>query len=365
MAKKLSTLFFSTLKRVARQQRKAMKIASASVAPKPRKPKRTGSKKTAPKRRPTSKTTAPARATQPSSKLPASGKGSWQTALHRTAVSATMLPGGLEYALYRPKDLPAAGRPLVIMLHGCKQTAQDFAQGTRMNRLADSKGFVVAYPQQSKRAQSMQCWRWFQPQAGQGLAEADAIASLARALVSKYRLDSTRIYIAGLSAGAGMAGLSVLRHPDLYAAAALHSGVALGSAHSPTAGLQAMRRGATSDPVTLAKTIAKGDGRTPTIILHGSRDRIVSPRNAIQLAEQFSGLNGATSSKESVLAHGTHREYRRQDFLKDGEVAVRLCTLNEVGHAWSGGDPKFKFHSKKGPSAAVLIWGFFDKHRHP
>src|SRR5690554_7358133 len=43
-------------------------------------------------------------------------------------------------------------------------------------------------------------------------------------------------------------------------------------------------------------------------------------------------------------------------------VAVRLCTLNEVGHAWSGGDPKFKFHSKKGPSAAVLIWGFFAKH---
>lgn len=276
-----------------------------------------------------------------------------------------MLPGGLAYALYRPKGRSAAGSPLVIMLHGCKQTAQDFAQGSRMNRLADTKGFVVAYPQQSKRAQSMQCWRWFQPQAGQGFAEADAIASLARALVSKYRLDSTRIYIAGLSAGAGMAGLSVLRHPDLYAAIALHSGVALGSAHSPSAGLQAMRRGATGDPVTLAKALTKGVGRTPAIILHGSRDRIVSPRNATQLAQQFSALNEAVFVKESVLGRGTHREYRRQDFFQGGKVVVRLCTLKEVGHAWSGGDPKFKFHSKYGPSAAVLIWDFFDRHRRP
>src|SRR5690606_6267039 len=194
MAKKLSTLFFSTLKKVARQQRKAMKLARPAARStsrgSPSKPRKSAA----------ATTRGSVVGSTPMTKdgLPPPGKGSWQPFVHKPQTG--VLWGGLTFFLYRPPGLPLAGRPLVIMLHGCRQTAHEFALGSRMNRLADSKGFVVAYPQQSKRIQSMQCWRWFQPQRAQGLAEADAIADLARTLVSKYRLDASRVYVAGLSA---------------------------------------------------------------------------------------------------------------------------------------------------------------------
>lgn len=208
----------------------------------------------------------------------------------------------------------------------------------------------------------MRCWRWFQPDAAHGLAEADAIADLAVALVRKYRLDATRVYIAGLSAGAGMAGLVVLRHPNVFAAAAMHSGAVLGAAHDTVTGMRTMRRGNPADPTELVKPLVDGVRPfplLPVMILHGERDHVVSIRNAIQLAEQFNYLNRATAVKESVLAKGTHRQYARRDFFKGGQVAVRLCLLKDVGHAWSGGNSKLKFNSKTGPSAAVLMWQFF------
>src|SRR5690606_34191525 len=377
MAKKLSTLFFSTLKKVARQQRKAMKLArpvarSTTSRGSPSKPRKAAA---------TVATRGLAPAITPLTKegLPPPGKGSWQTFVHKPQTG--VLWGGLTFYLYRPAGLSLAGRPLVIMLHGCRQTSHEFALGSRMNRLADSKGFVVAYPQQSKRIQSMQCWRWFQPQRAQGLAEADAIADLARMLVSKYRLDASRVYVAGLSAGAGMAALTVLRHPEQFAAAALHSGVVVGAAHSATAGLRIMRKGADGDLRALvhplvggsavaglssfAKTNSADAGQLPgmpVMILHGQRDHIVSARNALKLAEQFSYLNDTSAIKDSVLARGTHREYVRQDFLKGGRIMVRLGLIKEVGHAWSGGDARLKFHSAKGPSASVLMWAFFAMH---
>lgn len=357
MAKKLSSILFSTIRRAARIQRRALKQVVAPAIKKSRKPAR---KKAA-------KRTAPRRSTSSdAAKIGPIGKGIWQECSHRPVSGHTAFLGRLTYSLYRPKDMPIAGMPLVIMLHGCQQTPYDMALGTRMYRLADTKGFVVAYPRQEKRIQPMRCWRWFQPDAGHGLAEADAIASVTRAIVRKYRLDATRVYVAGLSAGAGMAGLTALRHPDIFAAAALHSGAVIGASHSAASGLHVMRRGSAGDPVEQVKTLVSGEqlpAGMPAMILHGQRDRIVSIRNAIQLAQQFSYVNGASTPKKAVLGQGTHREYERHDFLKGGQVMVRLCLLKEVGHAWSGGNSTLKFHSEKGPGASVLMWQFFSMHR--
>lgn len=374
MAKKPGSLFFSTLKRAARLQQKAMKLVGAVPASKPRKPRKPPKKKTAARpvaRRATVPRAAAARKAAPRSGPPAAaktiptGKGRWQNLIHKTPPSRTELLGRLAYALYRPAGGPIAGMPLVIMLHGCQQTPYEMALGTGMNRLADSRGFVVAYPQQVKRLQALRCWRWFQPDRAHGLAEADAIADLVRSLVRMHRLDAARVYIAGLSAGAGMAALTVIRHPRLFAAAALHSGTVVGEAHSVAAGVQVMRRGGRGDPVASLTPLLTDFERFPGIpvmILHGRRDRVVSMPNAIQLAEQFAFLNGASLVREAVLARGTHREYERQDFLKAGRPVVRLCLLKEVGHAWSGGDARLKFHSEKGPNASVLIRSFFAMH---
>lgn len=357
MARKLSSLFFSTIKRAARMQRQAFKLAAAPAAKKAKTPIKKKAVKPAPARSP---------ATPADARGPSSGKGSWQNLLHSTAPTRTELLGRLAYSLYRPPGRPLAGMPLVVMLHGCQQTPFEMAQGTRMNLLADSKGFVVAYPQQARRVQQMRCWRWFKPDAGHGLAEADAIAELARALVSRHRLDASRVYIAGLSAGAGMAALTVLRHPGIFAAAALHSGAVVGAAHDAAGGLRVMRRGGGDDPAGLLAPLLDGGPPfpgMPVMILHGARDRVVSVRNAIQLARQFSALNGVSAAPRAVLGKGTHREYLRHDFRRGGRAVVRLCVIKEVGHAWSGGNGQLKFHSEKGPAASVLIWQFFAMHR--
>ncbi len=361
MAKKLSSLFFSTVKRMARLQRQAFKLASGPPVKRPAGKK--AGKRTAARK-------APAR---PVDEAIPTGLGSWQNLIYKTAPTKTELLGRLAYFLYMPAPRPVAGMPLLVMLHGCQQSAYELALGSRMNRLADSKGFVVVYPQQSKRVQALRCWRWFQPDAAHGLAEADAIADLARAIVARYKLDAGRVYVAGMSAGAGMAGLAALRHPQLFAAVAMHSGAVLGEAHGQAAGMQAMRRGTPHDPASLLAPLlgrpVDGFPGMPAMILHGQRDHLVAPRNARQLAQQFVRLNWPPSGRgfepvgrPAVMAADTGREYQREDFLRGGKPVVRLCLVKDVGHAWSGGDAQFKFNAKEGPKASALIWQFFAMH---
>lgn len=400
MAKKLSQVFFSTLQRAMKMQRQALKLAAP---PGVKKKRRSAGKRTTlrtaaaaaskppvagqtPKRRaivPLPRgpvAAAQAGAKSPVGGRPASashgtkaqrpsspgGKGTWQNFIHQPASPGALAVGRLAYSLYRPVDHALTGLPLIIMLHGCQQTPHDFAQGSRMNQLADQKGFVVAYPQQARRTQAMRCWRWYQPTAAGGLGEADAIADLALALVRKHRLDASRVYIAGLSAGASMAALTALRHPHRFAAAAMHSGAVPGAAHNALSGVRTMRRGSARDPLEIIKPLLNATPSfpgMPALILHGRRDQTVSVRNAVQLARQFGALNGVATTKEATLARATHREYSRTDFLGDQGPMVRLCLLNEVEHAWSGGNAKLKFHSAKGPRASLLVWQFFAKHR--
>ncbi len=356
MAKKLSTLFFSTVKRMARLQRQALKTAT-----RPPVKKRTKPAPSAPR---------VGKALKPSPPIAISWAGTWQNLVHKTPPSHSELLGRLAYSLYRPPSGPIAGMPLVVMLHGCQQTAHDLALGTRMNRLADAKGFVVVYPQQTRRVQALRCWRWFQPDAAHGGAEADAIADMTRALVARHKLDPAKVYLAGMSAGAGMAGLTALRHPGLYAAIAMHSSAVLGDAHSAHAGLHTMRHGAQRPPAPLVEAaVPAPDGfpGMPVIIMHGQRDRVVALRNARQLAEQFVYLNwmftaAGPAPKISVLASGTTREYLREDYLQGRKPVVRLCLVKNAGHAWSGGDHRLKFNAKEGPNASLVIWQFFNMH---
>lgn len=358
MAKKLSTLFFSTVKRMARLQRQALKTATRLPAKKRAAPARSSVARGGP----TLKAPAP---------IAVAWAGTWQNLVHKTSPSHTELLGRLAYSLYRPPTRPIAGLPLVVMLHGCQQTAHDLALGTRMNRLADAKGFVVAYPQQTRRVQALRCWRWFQPDAAHGAAEADAIADLTRTLVARHRLDPARVYLAGMSAGACMAGLTALRHPRLFAAVAMHSGAVLGDAHSAQAGVHTMRHGAQRPPARLIEALVPALDHfpgMPVIILHGQRDRVVALLNARQLAQQFVYLNWMFAATEplpkvSVMGAGTTREYLREDYLQARKPVVRLCLVKGAGHGWSGGDHRLKFHAKDGPNASLAMWRFFDVHR--
>jgi poly(hydroxyalkanoate) depolymerase family esterase len=365
MARKLSTLFFSMAQRMVRDQQRALKRASkAAVAMSARAMKRGALAGNAP--------TAGDARRRPAATPPVPGEGKWEGHIHKGSTAVGQWHGRLAYHLYLPAAVgspaDAAGMPLVVMLHGCQQTVADFARGTRMNRLADKEGFVIAWPQQSANAQSQRCWRWFRPQHGYGGSEADAIASLARALVEKLQLDVNRVYVAGLSAGAGMAALTALRHADVFAAVGLHSGAVMGDAYHVAAGMAAMRRGSRRDILDQARQLL-GTSATfsgmPAIIVHGGRDRTVDIRNARQLVEQFRDLNGidpAQAPSTATLGAGTIQAWQREDLLVAGQPVVRLAYVPTLGHAWSGGDPTIRFHDATGPGAGLLFWRFFQGH---
>ncbi len=377
MARKLSTLFFSMAQRMARDQQRVLRRATkTAVAASGRTLTRTVKNTTDPLIRQAfkagiglAKPSAPGARRRVAPEAPIPGTGSWLTHVHKGSTAIGQWHGRLAYHLYIPASASAKGpqgMPVVVMLHGCQQTAADFARGTRMNRLADKEGFVIAWPQQAANAQSQRCWRWFRPQHGHGGSEADAIASLARALVARLRLDADRVYIAGLSAGAGMAALAALRHPDVFAAVGLHSGAVMGDAYDAAAGMAAMRRGSRRDVLGQARSLLATNvpfAGMPAIIVHGGRDHVVDVRNARQLVEQFRDLNGIDVTQApvvSALAAGTDRAWQREDLRAGRRIMVRLAYVPSLGHAWSGGDPAVRFHDAAGPNAGLLFWRFFE-----
>lgn len=299
-------------------------------------------------------------------------KGQWTRSYH----SAPPLPGRLvnhlSYGLYIPPRSGKGAIPLVVMLHGCKQTIDEFAMGTRMNRVADENGFAVVYPEQSKHAHAHRCWHWYDDRDTAGLGEARAVLSLVDSLVEHHGVDPERVYLAGLSAGAGLASLLALNYPDRFAAVALHSAPALGEAHSGMTAMDVMRRGVRRDPIALVDAlvdVAHYPGM-PAIIVHGDGDRIVAPKNAEQLGLAFLRLNGFVDHAGTWIA-GALRETqegdaRIQDYAMSNRRVLRVCRVADLGHAWAGGDETVPFHSEKGPDASALIWAFLrDQRRRP
>jgi poly(3-hydroxybutyrate) depolymerase len=143
--------------------------------------------------------------------------------------------GTRAYRLYVPPNsspAPSEAAPMVVMLHGCTQTPEDFAAGTRMNALAERHGFLVLYPAQAANANGQKCWNWFRPEDQErDRGEPSLIAGMTRKVASEYRVDERRIFAAGLSAGAAMAVILGATYPDVYAAVGAHSGLPFSAAH--------------------------------------------------------------------------------------------------------------------------------------
>ena len=280
----------------------------------------------------------------------------------------------MTYWLYEPSCMTAGVTPLVVMLHGCEQTAVEFAQGTRMNRLGESKGFGVLYPQQSIRGQARRCWPWFQNDVQSGKAEAQVIAAIMRRVVLQHNFDPQRVYVAGLSAGAAMAHILALRYPDLVAAVGLHSGPIFGAAHTSVGAFGVMQRGnlkaavAAIDAVTAARSAPFPP--MPALLIQGRQDNIVRPVNLVQLTLQFCRLNRLDASqRQQALSHPAGRTaraahaYDTVDYRVGRKTLLRVCEVAQLEHAWSGGDAAYRFNARKGPDASRMLWQFFAPHR--
>ncbi|PMS37246.1 poly(hydroxyalkanoate) depolymerase family esterase [Trinickia symbiotica] len=292
-------------------------------------------------------------------------KGTWTRSYHSAPPMPGRLVNHLSYGLYVPPTRSTLQMPLVVMLHGCKQTIDEFAAGTRMNLVADAQGFAVVYPEQSKHAHAHRCWHWYDDRDSAGRGEARAIVSLIDELVEVYGFDPERVCVAGLSAGAGLASLLAIHYPERFAAVGLHSAPAFGEAHSGMTAMDVMRRGARHDPVALvdAAIDAASYPGMPAVIVQGDQDAVVAPQNAEQLAIEFLRANGLVDASGAPVS-GTVRETREagtmiRDYSAGGRRVVRLVRVADLGHAWAGGDDAIPFHSRKGPDASALMWEFF------
>lgn len=268
--------------------------------------------------------------------------------------------GQRAYRLYVPSTYRHAAWPLVVMLHGCTQSAIDFAAGTGMSDLAEEQGFLVCYPEQSKSANSSRCWNWFSPsdqRRDQG--EPSLIAGMSRQIVQEFGLDARRIYVAGLSAGGAAAVVMGAAYPDLYGAIGVHSGLACGAARDIPSALLAMRQG--GQMVTNV-----GHGRfVPIIVFHGESDTTVVPLNGEQIVAQAAEHLGLQPSiTEGISPGGVH--YRRTVWSQEGRgTLLERWLLAGLGHAWSGGRSKGSFTAPRGPDASREMVRFFLQHSVP
>ena len=262
--------------------------------------------------------------------------------------------GSLAYKVFVPEGLaPEVRPPLLLMLHGCTQTPDDFARGTRMNEIAQEHGYVVAYPAQAKGSNASRCWNWFRAQDQQrDRGEGALLAALARHLVAVHRLDAERVFAAGLSAGGAMAAVLAHTHPEVFAAVGVHSGLPYGSAHDLPSALTAMKAGGSGHSGRIAASRA--------IVFHGDADGTVNVRNGDGLAAQF-----ACAREDLRLSVERETTTRGRAFTRRvyhdaaGHAALEHWTIHGAGHAWSGGAAGGSYTDPAGPDASLAMIRFF------
>ena len=266
----------------------------------------------------------------------------------------TNAAGSRNYKLYVPASYAGQRVPLVVMLHGCTQSPDDFAAGTEMNLYAEHSPCLVLYPEQSSSANSSKCWNWFKAidqQRGQG--EPSIIADMTREIITKYSVDSSQVYVAGLSAGGAMAAIMGSTYPDVYAAVGIHSGLPYAAATDLPSAMQAMRAG-----MNEAKSSRAQSGTRPIIVFHGDRDTTVHPRNGEQLIAQ----NVRNPRNASVVNGGEPGglQYTRTIHAgDDGRPVAEQWLIHGAGHAWSGGSSAGSYTDGRGPQATREMMRFF------
>ena len=281
--------------------------------------------------------------------------GEWIAGLYANSA------GERTYKLYVPSSYTGQPLPLIVMLHGCNQTPDDFAAGTQMNALAEDQNCFVLYPAQSNAANHSRCWNWFRREdQGRNRGEPSIIAGMTQEILHRYGIDSRKVYVAGLSAGGAMAAVLGVTYPDLYAAVGIHSGLACGSAHDLPSALAAMK--GMPGSIGRPSAAAGASHSIPTIVFHGDHDKTVHPRNGVDVISKSAHREGGhggqvwTERGQALDGHAYTRTVHRD---AAGRVVLEHWLVHGGGHAWFGGSRAGSYSDPQGPSAAAEMIRFF------
>lgn len=287
---------------------------------------------------------------------------------------------GLAYTKYVPDSVDdSTAVPLVVMLHGCTQTADDFADGTGMNKVADEHDFVVCYPEQSTSRHYNRCWQWFNDaNTTRDRGEAAIIAGMVEEIQTDHAIDGNEVYVAGLSAGGAMVPNLVVEYADVFSGAGIHSGLQYDAAEDQISGVTAMTQCSQKEPQeagTRAYDRMEEFGITtelPTIVFHGTDDATVVPCNGEQATEQATQTNDLAhnGSDDDAIDAEADETYSDCSAPKCATVSeyhdptdrslIEHWSVNGMGHAWSGGAPSGSYTDPDGPDASREMWAFFD-----
>ena len=280
-----------------------------------------------------------------------------------------------DYLVYIPRG-HASGRPapLLVLIHGCRQTPEDIAAGTRITTLADDVGCLVLLPRQNPRANAWGCWNWFDPATAGGWGETAIVAAQIRAVRRKYRIDAERVFLAGMSSGAGLAAVLGLRRADAVAGAFLHSGIVCGAASTPNAAFGVLKNGADTDFKGIAREVRAHSKShmllVPLVVIQGGADTTVAPVNAAQLVRQYLTLNGHPAAdtgpddelpppdKSAATTTPDARVVTTSEWHVAGRLVARHVLIDGLGHAWSGGDDQYPYNDSHAPDATALLGAF-------
>jgi poly(hydroxyalkanoate) depolymerase family esterase len=243
-------------------------------------------------------------------------------------------PGQLKAYTYFPATALDQSA-LVVVLHGCTQTAEGYDRGSGWSKLADQQGFALLYPEQQKINNPNLCFNWFEPgDTRRGAGEAQSIHEMVAALVATRGIDPLRVFITGLSAGGAMTSVMLACYPEVFAGGAIIGGLPYGAANTVAEAFERMRGHNSPNKAQLQSRLRAASthqGQWPTLSLwHGTHDQTVRPRNMDQIIEQWSKVHGVAEQPSSASTSGG---FRRQAWSgADGREAIVSHLIPGMAH---------------------------------
>ncbi len=277
--------------------------------------------------------------------------------------------GGRTVRVYAPEQA-AEPRALVVMLHGCTQDADGFADATRMDEVAAQEGFVVAYPEQTSKQALNACWQWWDPaHQKRDAGEPKELAAIADAVAQAHGADRDHVYVAGISAGGAMSVVLGATYPDRFAAIGVVAGLEYRAASS-LSGVLSASSGGGPDPATQGELAHEAMGSAarvvPVMVIHGDADGVVAPVNGEQVAAQWLRTNELVLGEGAIAPPTTETGTAGYPFTREihasgktGGSVVERIVVSGLGHAWPGGRDGGSFSDAKGPDASRTLWRFF------